>query len=254
MTQPLAIQATYVDWKRIKTRAQYQLIFEVPEEQFDEVMRVLGAPHFEKWVGIAPLNGVNGEKIAEAQKTADVQIKSENPPINSANIKTHGEQAKKLVLSGFFKSKDVCKAVGTDEDYLKWIRTQPSAISGDYDWSEAGGFCEACHVRRANEAGTGYKPPYSAIPLTHKEHHIQTTQGEVACLENSGLFAQKPTVEQAKEWFDTMAAKYREEWSTPRLKEILGVSSLKYLEPKKLYDWCNERNLTINLPSCYKNA
>lgn len=53
------IQATYSDLKVVKTRRVAQLIFEIPLEQFNEAMAVLGGaplPDSEVWVAIARLN------------------------------------------------------------------------------------------------------------------------------------------------------------------------------------------------------
>jgi hypothetical protein len=63
------IQATYSDLKVVKTRKVAQLIFEIPLEQFNEAMAVLGGaplPDSEVWVAIARLND-----HATAQPTAE---------------------------------------------------------------------------------------------------------------------------------------------------------------------------------------
>ena len=58
MTEPRAIQATYVDLKFIKTRKCAQMILEVPIEQGDEVVRMFGTPKPDKevWVAVARLD------------------------------------------------------------------------------------------------------------------------------------------------------------------------------------------------------
>lgn len=53
-----AIRATFEDAKRVKTRKCWQLIFEVPEESFDDAMEKLGGTPIsgkDRWVGIAPI-------------------------------------------------------------------------------------------------------------------------------------------------------------------------------------------------------
>lgn len=53
-----AIRAAYSDVKLVKTRKVFQLIFEVPIEEADNALRVLGGmprPDAETWVGIAPI-------------------------------------------------------------------------------------------------------------------------------------------------------------------------------------------------------
>lgn len=58
-----------------------------------------------------------------------------------------------------------------DDDYLRWLRTLPSALSGGYP-------TEACHYRTARNSGVGIKPMYSAIPLTPLEHREQHRIGQ----------------------------------------------------------------------------
>jgi hypothetical protein len=57
MTEQRAIKATYSDWRTVKSRKVLQIVFEVPLEQQDDVLKMLGAPMpgEEKWVAIAML-------------------------------------------------------------------------------------------------------------------------------------------------------------------------------------------------------
>lgn len=58
MIDPRVIQATFADWRTVKGRKQLQLIFEVPLEQQEVVLKMLGAPmpNDAKWYAIARLN------------------------------------------------------------------------------------------------------------------------------------------------------------------------------------------------------
>jgi hypothetical protein len=59
--EPAAIEASFSDFRIIKTRKQAQLIFEVPLEQADAALATLGGlpqPHAEQRVAVARLNGV----------------------------------------------------------------------------------------------------------------------------------------------------------------------------------------------------
>jgi len=72
------------------------------------------------------------------------------------------------------------KKRGTDKTYLLWLRTQPSALDGNYSydtgtWEQ---LCEPAHYRTAKNSGKGCKPEYCAIPLTHKQHHHQHQVGQ----------------------------------------------------------------------------
>lgn len=61
-----AILGTFADAKSIKTRGVYQLLIEIPIENADHALRVLGGipqPAEERWVGVAP--------VAAPKKPAD---------------------------------------------------------------------------------------------------------------------------------------------------------------------------------------
>jgi hypothetical protein len=112
----------------------------------------------------------------------------------------------------------------TDAAYRAWLQTLPSCISGRYaEYLENGDRRNpACHVRRAGEAGTAYKPLFSAVPLTHIEHDVQTRLGELACLmeflpaiQAAQMFhglCRDDAVRKAKGWFDLRAGEYLERW------------------------------------------
>jgi hypothetical protein len=69
--KPAAFQATYSDFKLVKTRKVAQLIFEVPLEAVDAALAVVGGmpdPSAERWFGIAALNGRQEPQEAEKQR------------------------------------------------------------------------------------------------------------------------------------------------------------------------------------------
>lgn len=147
-----------------------------------------------------------------------------------------GKEANRLRQSGFFRVPKVWEAVGTDEQFLSWVRTQPCAYCRHHDCS---GQVVPAHVRRvANGAGTGVKPPYSAIPLCHAAHEAQHQYGESAIGSRS--------------FFDQARVKTLEDWSWETLKATLGYESWSQVPPEKLYNWAFERDLLKYLPSEYK--
>lgn len=152
----------------------------------------------------------------------------------------YGKMASKLYASGFFIAPPVLRAIGTDEQFRKWIQSHPSAISGEFSEYVVGeGRCEAAHVRRASESGTAYKPEYACIPLTHAEHQQQHTQGE------SSL---KPI-----EWFDKMRVKYVTAWAKHTLLSQLGdYAGFREVPPDKLRQWALNHDLIPYLPSDYR--
>ncbi len=101
---------------------------------------------------------------------------------------------------------EAARSVGTDKEYLEWVRRQPSAISGKFsEWLEDIGEWRnpACHVRRANQSGIAKKPEFSAIPLTHEEHDDQSRKGEAYCLGRHS-WAYPWCAQKAKDKFDSM--------------------------------------------------
>lgn len=158
-------------------------------------------------------------------------------------IAAYGEEARALRLSSFFRTPDVWRAVGSDEDYLAWIRLQPSAHSGKFsEYTEAGeGRCEAAHVRRVSSgAGTRIKPPYSAIPLTGEEHKLQSAQGESAL--------------NPQDWWDKKRIDYVQQWCWETLKTKFGCQHWSWLPPVILQQWAAGRDLEKYLPSEYRDA
>jgi len=79
----------------------------------------------------------------------------------------------------------------SDRDFLDWLRTQPSAVSGV-------GPCEPCHYRTAKNSGVGCKPLYSAIPMLRDEHLEQHRVGQ---------YNFRP-----REWWEERVAYYVAEW------------------------------------------
>jgi len=76
---------------------------------------------------------------------------------------------------------DQAKAVGSERDYLDWLRTQPSALDGSYGhWNMDFGRWEnePAHYRTARNSGTGTKPAFQAIPLTTEQHRLQHRIGQ----------------------------------------------------------------------------
>ncbi len=71
------------------------------------------------------------------------------------------------------------KAKGTTEEYFKWLSYMPSAVTKLYgEYTDGVGRNDPAHFRTVEHgAGTGIKPPYSGIPLTHDEHMLQHQKG-----------------------------------------------------------------------------
>lgn len=167
----------------------------------------------------------------------------------------YGHHAAALIKGGFFSPSNtkVLEAIGSDKEYQEWCRHQPSAIDGNGDLDERAGElrCEPAHVRRAGEAGTGYKPPYATIPLTHAQHALQHSAGEMTCLvEFTGN--KELTYNSSQEWFDKQRTKHVLAWAKARLAAGFRVESIGDIAPVDLLAWATKRNLQHFLPSVYR--
>jgi hypothetical protein len=102
---------------------------------------------------------------------------------------------------------------GTDKAYLHWVSFQQSCLDGAFNqWQDGVGRNIAAHVRRAHNSGTGFKPPFSAVPMTDAQHKLQSQKGEAACLNHYLPRAQGWTEAEAKAWFDQQAEKHLKRW------------------------------------------
>ena len=168
------------------------------------------------------------------------------PSSGAPSRQTYGEQARALKLSGFCRSPDVWRALGTDDEFLAWLRTQPCATPGPAPFIDppvyCGGDVVAAHVRRiANGAGMGAKPKdFSAIPLCDNHHRLQHQHGESAL--------------GGKEWFDRQRIQHVETWAWHRLRHILGVESLRDASPARVRAWAESKGVGHLLPREYRGA
>ncbi len=149
-----------------------------------------------------------------------------------------GTIMKHFYTSGFFHSPKVLKTLGLDAELLQWLRSQVCWHCGQQDRGEDGVFfVQAAHVRRiAAGSGTSRKPPYSAIPLCSKCHGIQHAVGE------SGLAP--------PEWWESNAAKAREEWGHMKLREVFATDSISAsVSVDDLWSWLRTNDLHRYVPA-----
>ena len=90
------------------------------------------------------------------------------------------------------------RAKGTEREYLDWLKAQRSALSGHFSWDGGTPSCDPAHWRTAKHAGTGQKPEWLAIPLTHAEHILQHRQGQ--------------SVIGTRDWWETECVLHLERW------------------------------------------
>lgn len=187
----------------------------------------------------------------------------ETPPVCDA-VRPFGKQASELYRNGFFYVPAVLEAIGTDAEFLDWIRAQPCAVTGkrDYHKDEATGIvterCDPAHVRTvANGAGTGIKPKYCAIPLVHSLHDLETTFGKsalyVAAHDNKRHDEPPEETERlASGWMDKKRNEYVVKWASTTLAEHFKQPSMGFVTPTELRWWAKEHNISQYLPEAYR--
>jgi hypothetical protein len=170
-----------------------------------------------------------------SQEAAETTLINENLDDHEKEIRWGGE-AKELKLSSFFRTKSVWKKIGTDDEYLSWLREQSCAFCKSPPNEHKP--IEAAHVRRvASGAGTGIKPQYSAIPLCHKHHAEQHQHGE--------------SILGGELWFDRKRIEYISRWGWESLKKQLGYDSWAQVPPEKLCRWAAENGVNATIPPIY---
>ena len=148
----------------------------------------------------------------------------------------YGEQAKILRLSDFFRRPEVWRAVGTDDEFLVWVRSQ---VCTARRLGHCNGDIVAAHVRRVAEgAGTGIKPEYSAIALCSHHHDLQHQKGESA-LGN-------------KAWFDKHRIEHLQQWCWDTLKTQLGFEHWNEVPPDTMRQWALATGVERFLPEAYR--
>lgn len=156
-------------------------------------------------------------------------------PLSINSRHDNGDYVAGLYRSGWFLNQKVLQACGSDDDYLAWVRRQPSAISKQFsEYVNGEGRCEAAHVR--HNSGVGIKPPYSAIPLTNGEHADQHQIGHESFCEKHG----KPA-----DWFLRQRARYVAQWAHDAICRALGVSSLAESDLAAFREWAGEHDLEL---------
>jgi len=243
--------AIIVTIESVRTRASTQealLTVAVPIEQGALISGFLAKVG--KQVGVA-FADVENLEVAPAPAPSD------NWP--GTDTKPFGKEAAHLYRLGFFYNPDVLAAIGTDEEYLAWLKTQPCCatailLSGPKLKDDGfGGKAEEtqivdhigdvvpAHVRWiANGAGTAIKPPYSAIPLCVGHHDLQHQSGESAI--------------GGKAWCDEQRNLHLVKWASHKLANTLGFPSMGFVQPEKLRVWALARDLDHVLPACYRQV
>jgi hypothetical protein len=140
----------------------------------------------------------------------------------------------------------VWEAVGSDEDYLGYIRDQKCAkCKWTPHWHGADYVpCEAAHVRRiAQGAGTSIKPAYSAIPL------CPTRMGVEGC--HARQHREGESALGGKEHVDKLRIHHVQEWVWAALKQHLSYEHMNQVPPAVLVAWAEAHGVLDYVPDEY---
>jgi hypothetical protein len=182
--------------------------------------------------------GTPGSAVALARLTDAAAVEEERP--GKPEKGPHGEWAKLLVQSGFFRTPKIWEAIGSDNEFLGWVKSQKSAVSGEFSEYHDDGecYCIPAHYRKVGlGSGTAIKPPYSAIPLTKAEHDLTHAKGDIALGDEL--------------WWDKKRIKYVSQWAYETLKQKMFHSSYTTITPHELLKWAQKHNVADLLPMKY---
>jgi len=162
------------------------------------------------------------------------------PPDPLSLSADYSDAACQLIDSKFFEFSEIWPKIGTNNQYLEWIRKQKCWLAKKPGHVCAGDIV-AAHVRRIrNGAGTALKPKYSAIPLCAQAHDDQHQNGESAI--------------GGRDRVDVALSRYLRRWSVITVLDLLGYQNLSNVPPVKLRGWAQAANLITRLPPVYKQA
>ena len=186
-------------------------------------------PGEELSISIASVGGATEEEQKSVREKKEVEEKG-----------PYGHITQHLFRGYFFNNRKLYQLLGGDDDYLAWVRLQKSAVDGAFsEYINGEGRCEAAHFRSvADGAGMGYKPTYSAIPLTHAQHEVQHREGYAGV--------------GGKDWFDKTALAHASRWAKERMCSAFNISSLSWLEPEEFMEWCATKDVLV--PTGYVEA
>jgi len=176
-----------------------------------------------------------------AAKACVVDLGEEAQALEPAKEKgPFGSMSKVLRTLNVHMAYGVREALGGDEAFLAWLRTQPCAMRARWQGNDQhGGQVVAAHVRRIGAgAGMGIKPKYSAIALCDACHQIQHTRGESAL--------------GGKEYLTKAADTALGDWAWSALRDAQGVESMTQANPAMVYEWFARRDLQHLLPEKYR--
>ena len=236
----------------IRTRASTQetlLVLAVPVEYSAKIAKFLTMVG--QQVGVAFATIEDKTMITTSMHTTEQKAKEAKP---------FGAKAALLHKNGTFMIPAILKAIGTDAEFLEWIRLQPCAITGEFDRNadEATGEvryqCDAAHYRSIEGgSGMGIKSEYSAIPLTHAWHDKQTRKAMSVFADQLRNRPDGMDDETAgRLWMERRRNHYVSLWASTTLAESFGQHSMGFVNPEEVCVWADVCEVGQWLPPGYR--
>jgi hypothetical protein len=211
-------------------------------------------PEIDMPVAIAPLQPDFETETAKTKPPAAQTEKAQKED------KPFGAKASLLHKGGFFLNPHVLKCIGSDAQFLEWVRHQPCAVTQEFDRNtdEATGEtrerCDAAHYRSIEGgAGTGIKPPYSAIPLVHHWHDRQTREGHSVFADQLRDLPEGMNDETAgRLWMERRRNHYVSLWASSMLARKFNKKSMGFVDPHDVLGWADVYDIVKWLPPGYR--
>lgn len=218
-----AIQATV---SKFMSLADGTLRLQVDVHQTDTAAALSLLCEVGRTVALAALDAAPEEELPEGPQYAESECD------NNA-----GKLMQKLYQAGWFHAPKVLEALGKDAMFLQWVRGQPTCWRCDAPGLEDNPIVAAHYRKVADGAGTGIKPPYSAISLCKNCHDEQHQHGY------SNLAPEH--------WWAEKVAKARQEWGHERMRTIFSTTSMTAVPAKWVVEWALEHELNSLIPQEY---
>lgn len=147
----------------------------------------------------------------------------------------YGPVAQIICASPLFYQRKVWSMLGTEDNYLEWVRDQKCLVTGKFDVdSEARNRCEAAHCRDLRfGGGTALKPEYMAVPLRKSVHAAQHEKGVTHIWDKNGSPVSRRTRfpiqdrgDAAMQWMIISCFNHLHSWCIHQSKEVFQVPSL----------------------------
>lgn len=207
-----------------------RLTVDIPPYDAQDAFRLFGAP--DTPVGLARLTNDAAKELMQDQLVKETTAQAPK----AGTEKPYGKYATQLYAGNFFRNRRVLEAIGTDAQYLDWLKTRQCCVR---KMGGCFGDIVPAHVRRvANGAGTGVKPEYSAVPMCDAHHKLQHQKGESAV--------------GSKELMDDKRWYYLIEWAKTRLANSFGQESMGWVRPEALVEWAIGNGVEDLLPEAYR--